>query len=50
MLRDRVKGLQKQRREITSLRRVLPSVDAQKILQRVAKKYGVDLQRFVAPG
>ena len=37
-LRDRVKGLQKQRREITSLRRALPSVDPQKILQRVAKK------------
>jgi len=49
-LRDRVKGLQKQRREITSLRRALPSVDPQKILQRVAKKYGVDRQRLVAPG
>jgi hypothetical protein len=45
-----VKGLHKQRREITSLRRALPSVDAQKILQRVAKKYGVDRQRLVAPG
>ena len=49
-LRDRVKGLQKQGREITSLRRALPSVDPQKILQRVAKKYGVDPQRLVAPG
>jgi len=49
-LRDRVKGLQKQRREITSLRGVVPSVDPQKILQRVAKKYGVDRQRLVAPG
>jgi chromosomal replication initiation ATPase DnaA len=26
------------------------SVDPQKILQRVAKKYGVDWQRLVAPG
>ena len=49
-LRDRVKGLHKQRREITSLRRALPSVDPEKILQRVAKKYGVDRQRLVAPG
>jgi len=49
-LRDRVKGLHKQRREITSLRGVVPSVDPQKILQRVAKKYGVDRQRLVAPG
>jgi putative transposase len=49
-LRDRVKGLQKQRREITSLRRALPSVDPQKILQRVAKKYGVERQRLVALG
>ena len=46
----RVKGLQKQRREITSLRRALPSVDPQNILQRVAKKYGVDRHRLVAPG
>ncbi len=49
-LRDRVKGLHKQRREITSLRGVVPSVDPQKILQRVAKKYAVDRLRLVAPG
>src|SRR5438874_11215314 len=46
-LRDRVKGLHKQRREITSLRGVVPSVDPQKILQRVARKYGIDRQRLV---
>jgi hypothetical protein len=48
--RDRIKGLHKQRREITSLRKALPSVDPQKILQRVAKKYRVDRQRLVARG
>ena len=49
-LRDRIKGLHKQRREITSLRGALPSVDPEKILQRVARKYGVDRERLVAPG
>lgn len=49
-LRDRVKGLHKQRREITSLRRALPSLDAEEILQRVAKKYRVDRERLTAPG
>jgi len=49
-LRDRVKGLHKQRREITSLRGTLPSVDPEKILQKVAKKYGVERQRLVARG
>ena len=49
-LRDRVKGLHKQRREITSLRVVLRSVDPKKILQKVAKKYGVERQRLVARG
>jgi REP-associated tyrosine transposase len=49
-LRDRVKGLHKQRREITSLRGALRSVDLEKILKRVARKYGVDRQRLVAPG
>ncbi len=49
-LRDRVKGLHKQRREITSLRGALPSIEPEKILKRVARKYGVDWQRLVAPG
>jgi putative transposase len=49
-IRDRVKGMHKQRREISSLRSALPSVDPEKILKRVARKYGVDWQRLVAPG
>ena len=49
-LRDRVKGLHKQRREITSLRRAMPSLDPDKVLQRVANKYRVDRERLVAPG
>src|SRR5438094_920312 len=35
---------------LKSLRGVVASVDPQKILQRVAKKYGVDRQRLVALG
>src|SRR6266566_3853181 len=38
-LRDRVKGLHKQRREITSLRKAAASIDADKILERVAERY-----------
>jgi chromosomal replication initiation ATPase DnaA len=49
-LRDRVNGLHKERREITSLRRALPSVDPERILKRVARKYGIAQQRLVAPG
>lgn len=49
-LRDRVKGLHKQRREITSLRGALPSVDPDTILKRVARKYGVERQRLIARG
>src|SRR6266481_6011145 len=41
-LRDRVKGLHKQRREITSLRKAAASIDPDRILQRVAEKYQVD--------
>ena len=49
-LRDRVKGLHKQRREITSLRKARPAVDPEIILQRVAKKYAVDRDRLVLRG
>jgi REP element-mobilizing transposase RayT len=49
-LRDRVKGLHKQRREITALRGAQPRVDPDKILKRVARKYGVDRQRLIARG
>jgi hypothetical protein len=49
-LRDRMKGLHKQRREITSLRKAAAWIDAEKILQRVAKKYRVDRERLVSRG
>src|SRR5206468_7773002 len=49
-LRDRVKGLHKQRREITSLRKAAASVEPDRILQRVAEKYDVDRERLVARG
>jgi len=49
-LRDRVKGLHKQRREITSLRKAAASIDPDRILQRVAEKYQVDRKRLVARG
>jgi putative transposase len=49
-LRDRVKGLHKQRREITSLRNAMPSIDPEKVLARVAKKYQVEQKRLVARG
>jgi hypothetical protein len=38
-LRDPVKGLHKQRREITSLRKAVRSIDVEKILQKVAEEY-----------
>src|SRR3954453_13271250 len=49
-VRDRVKGLHKQRREITSLRSALPSIDPGQILQRVADKYRVDRHRLLERG
>jgi len=49
-LLGRLKGLHKQRREITSLRKALPSIDPKKVLERVAKKYEVDRKRLVARG
>jgi REP-associated tyrosine transposase len=49
-LLDRLKGLHKQRREITSLRKARSSVDPKKVLERVAKKYDVDRKRLVARG
>ena len=49
-LRDWVKGLHKQRREITSLRKAAASIDPDRILQRVAEKYQVDRERLVGRG
>ena len=49
-LRDRFKGLHQQRREITSLRRAMPSIDPERVLERVARKYQVDRKRLIARG
>ena len=49
-LRDRMKGLRKQRREITALRKAAASVDVDKILEKVAERYKVDRSRLVARG
>lgn len=49
-LRDRIKGLHKQQREITSLRKAMRSIDPEKMLERVAKKYRVDRKRLLARG
>ena len=35
---DRVKGLPKQRREITSLRKAMPSIDLEKVLEKSGQK------------
>ncbi|PYJ68422.1 MAG: hypothetical protein DME76_12350 [Verrucomicrobia bacterium] len=50
-LRDRLKGLHKQRREITSLRRAMTAIDPidpEKIVQRVAEKHQVDRERLLS--
>lgn len=49
-LRDRIKGLHKHRREITSLRMAMGSVDPEKIMRRVAEIYHVDRERLVSSG
>ena len=49
-LRDRLKGLHKEGREITSLRKAAASIEPDRILQRVAEKYQVDRERLVARG
>jgi putative transposase len=49
-LRDRFKGLHRQRREVTALRRAAPGVDVEKILEKVAQKFKVDRARLVARG
>jgi putative transposase len=49
-LRDRVKGLHKERREIRALRRGGSKIEPDQVLKRVAKKYRLDVKRLVAPG
>jgi putative transposase len=47
---DRVRGLHKERREITSLRKATPSMEPSKVLNKVAKKYELDPKRLLARG
>lgn len=47
-LRDRLKGLHKQRREITALRKVRPTIAVEEILDRVGKPQKVDRKRLLA--
>ena len=49
-VRDRVRGLHKERREITSLRKATPSMEPAKVLNKVAKKYELDPKRLLARG
>ncbi len=48
-LRDRLKGLHKERREMTSVRKAMASIDPERILQRVSEKYQVTRERLVSP-
>lgn len=49
-LRDRVKGLHKERREITPLRRIAATLHPEQVLKKVAKKHKLDPQRLLARG
>lgn len=49
-LRNRVKGLHKEGREITSLRRVARQVEPHAILKRVARRYKLDAKQLLARG
>jgi len=49
-IRDRVKGLHKERREITSLRKVRPAMEPGQVLNKVARKYRVDPRRLLERG
>jgi chromosomal replication initiation ATPase DnaA len=49
-LRDRIIGLDKERREMTSLRQSARKIEANEVLKKVAKKYQVEVKRLVAPG
>jgi chromosomal replication initiation ATPase DnaA len=49
-LRDRVRGLHRERREVTSLRRATARMEAEEILNKVARKYELDPKRLLARG
>jgi REP element-mobilizing transposase RayT len=49
-LRDRVKGLHKEQREITSLRHVARRAEPHKLLKRVARKHELDVKQLLQRG
>jgi putative transposase len=49
-IRDRVKGLQKEGREITSLRKARRAMEPNEVLNKVARKYRVDPKRLLERG
>jgi len=49
-IRDRVKGLHKERREITSLRKARRAVEPREVLNKVARKYRVEPKRLLERG
>jgi putative transposase len=49
-IRDRVKGLDRERREITALRQAASRMDPEEVLKKVASKYKVDAKRLTARG
>lgn len=49
-VRDRIKGLHKERREITALRQGARKIDPDEVLRKVARKHQISVKRLVAPG
>jgi hypothetical protein len=49
-VRDRIKGLHKERREITALRQGARKIDPNEVLKKVARKHQLSVKRLVAPG
>jgi putative transposase len=49
-IRDWVKGLHKEGREMTSVRRAVRAVEPREVLARVGKKYGIKPQRLLQRG
>jgi putative transposase len=49
-LRDRVKGLHKERREITPLRRVQVRLEPHEVLEKVARKHRLEAKRLLERG
>src|SRR5260370_15778664 len=47
-VRDRIKGLHKERREITALRQGARKIDPDEVLRKVARKHQISAKRLVA--